>query len=171
MWGTLWQITDLSDHILCCRSLAPSSVGLLVRHYIAWADAQWRISPQHCYPHATFFWTKICLCVILTYHHRKIASAQKLKHPVQNRGGGVSESTSWHFSSVLQGCQACHIHFKVAVEAPIVGECWRGDCVRPTKWHLQLTATDGTPRLQSNPSTPPHAAAVHHAIIVGTGII
>lgn len=75
---------------------------------------------------------------------------------------GQPELTSRHFSLSLR-LPACHIYLEGTGE----GHCWRGDCVRPTKWQLQLTATDGTPRLQSNP---PHAAAMHHAITVGNRI-
>lgn len=67
-------------------------------------------------------------------------------------GDSLNPLVSRHFCHSLSFL-ACHEHLEGTVEAPIVGKCWRGDCVRPAKWQLQLTATDGTPRLQSDPPT------------------
>ncbi len=138
------------------------------RHYSAWVDASWRISPQHCYLH-TMLQTKICLCVILICFHRKsiAPSAQKMNHSLLNWGTAwinlfqyISAIlwVSWHATCTWR--ELLKLQLLANVDVVIV----LGPLSGSFSWQPQMVLPDYR-------ATPPHAAAMHHAITVGNGII
>lgn len=149
----------LTYYFLCfdsCRGLAPPSVYLLIIQTslsLGWCIVENK--PAALLPAYNILNKSLSVC-------GPHLSSQKVSHSLcpENKSFSTKLRDSMNQLVLRHFCHslsflACHIYLEGTAEAPIVGKCWRGDCVRPTKWQLQLTATDGTPRLQSDTPPPP----------------